>query len=132
MQLLNNLYTIVAKDIPDDKISYNIKLDANHFIYQAHFPNEPITPGVPGVCIIQIAKELLEDSLAKRLKIYLVKNVKFLSVISPITTPQISCIFDKITTEENGNTYHVQVHLLSNDTTLAKLSFSCKCHDGKQ
>ena len=46
MQLLNNLYTIVAKDIPDDKISYNIKLDANHFIYQAHFPNEPITPGV--------------------------------------------------------------------------------------
>ena len=76
MQLLNNLYTIVAKDIPDDKISYNIKLDANHFIYQAHFPIEPITPGV---CIIQIAKELLEDSLAKRLKIYLVKNVKFLS-----------------------------------------------------
>ena len=60
MQLLNNLYTIVAKDIPDDKISYNIKLDANHFIYQVHFPNEPITPGA---CIIQIAKELLEDYL---------------------------------------------------------------------
>lgn len=129
MQLLNNLYTIVAKDISDDKISYNIKLDANHFIYQVHFPNEPITPGA---CIIQIAKELLEDYFAKQMKIYLIKNVKFLSVISPITTPQISCIFDKITTEENGNTYHVQVHLQSNNTTLAKLSFSCKCHDGKQ
>ena len=129
MQLLNNLYTIVAKDIPDDKISYNIKLDANHFIYQAHFPNEPITPGV---CIIQIAKELLEDSLAKRLKIYLVKNVKFLSIISPITTPQISCIFDKITTEDNGNAYRVQVHIQSNETPLAKISFLCKCHDGKQ
>jgi 3-hydroxyacyl-[acyl-carrier-protein] dehydratase len=129
MQLLNNLYTIVAKDIPDDKISYNIKLDANHFIYQAHFPNEPITPGA---CIIQIAKELLEDSLAKRLKIYLVKNVKFLSIISPITTPQISCIYDKIMSEEKSNTYHVQVHLQSNDTPLAKLSFTCKHHDGKQ
>ena len=129
MQLLNNLYTIVAKDIPDDKISYNIKLDANHFIYQAHFPNEPITPGV---CIIQIAKELLEDSLAKRLKIYLVKNVKFLSIISPITTPLVSCVFDKITAEDNGNAYRVQVHLQSNDTPLAKLSFTCKHHDGKQ
>ena len=129
MILLNNLYTRVAKDISDDKISYNIKLDVNHFIYQAHFPDEPITPGV---CIIQIAKELLEDYFAKQMKIYLIKNVKFLSVISPITTPQISCIFDKITTEENGNTYHVQVHLQSNNTTLAKLSFSCKCHDGKQ
>ena len=129
MQLLNNLYTIVAKDIPDDKISYNIKLDANHFIYQAHFPNEPITPGV---CIIQIAKELLEDSLAKRLKIYLVKNVKFLSIISPITTPQISCIYDKIMSEDNGNAYRVQVHIQSNETPLAKISFLCKCHDGKQ
>jgi 3-hydroxyacyl-[acyl-carrier-protein] dehydratase len=129
MQLLNNLYTIVAKDIPDDKISYNIKLDANHFIYQAHFPNEPITPGV---CIIQIAKELLEDSLAKRLKIYFVKNVKFLSIISPITTPQISCIYDKIMSEDNGNAYRVQVHIQSNETPLAKISFLCKCHDGKQ
>ena len=129
MQLLNNLYTIVAKDIPDDKISYNIKLDVNHFIYQAHFPDEPITPGV---CIIQIAKELLEDYLAKRLKIYLVKNVKFLSIISPITTPQISCIFDKIMAEKESSTYRVQVHLQSNDTPLAKLSFTCKHHDGKQ
>ena len=129
MQLLNNLYTIVAKDIPDDKISYNIKLDANHFIYQAHFPNEPITPGV---CIIQIAKELLEDSLAKRLKIYFVKNVKFLSIISPITTPLVSCVFDKITAEDNGNAYRVQVHIQSNETPLAKISFLCKCHDGKQ
>ena len=127
MILLNNLYTIVARDSSDSKISYDIKLDANH--YQVHFPNEPITPGA---CIIQIAKELLEDYFAKQMKIYLIKNVKFLSVISPITTPQISCIFDKITTEENGNTYHVQVHLQSNNTTLAKLSFSCKCHDGKQ
>jgi 3-hydroxyacyl-[acyl-carrier-protein] dehydratase len=129
MILLNNLYTIVARDSSDSKISYDIKLDANHFIYQVHFPNEPITPGA---CIIQIAKELLEDYFAKQMKIYLIKNVKFLSVISPITTPQISCIYDKIMSEENGNTYHVQVHLLSNDTTLAKLSFSCKCHDGKQ
>ena len=129
MILKNSLFSIKSKSVTDLEIRYDILLDANHFIYQVHFPNEPITPGA---CIIQIAKELLEDSLAKRLKIYLVKNVKFLSIISPITTPQISCIFDKITTEENGNTYHVQVHLQSNDTPLAKLSFTCKHHDGKQ
>ena len=129
MQLLNNLYTIVARDFSDNKIKFDIKLDANHFIYQAHFPNEPITPGV---CIIQIAKELLEDYLAKQMKIHLVKNVKFLSIISPITTPLVSCIYDKIMSEEKSNTYHVQVHLQSNDTPLAKLSFTCKHHDGKQ
>jgi len=129
MILLNNLYTIVARDFSDNKIKFDIKLDANHFIYQAHFPNEPITPGV---CIIQIAKELLEDYLAKQMKIHLVKNVKFLSIISPITTPQISCIYDKIMSEEKSNAYRVQVHIQSNETPLAKISFLCKCHDGKQ
>ena len=118
MLLLNNLYTIVAKDI-----------GCNHFIYQAHFPNEPITPGV---CIIQITKELLDDFLTKKMDINQIKNVKFLSVISPITTPQLSCIFDKITPDEHSDTFRVQAHLQSDDNPLAKLSFTCKCHDGKQ
>lgn len=129
MQLLNNLYTIVAKDIAGDQISYDIKLDATHFIYQAHFPNEPITPGV---CIIQITKELLEDYLTKKMDINQIKNVKFLSVISPITTPQLSCIFDNITPDEHSDTFRVQAHLQSDNNPLAKLSFTCKCHDGKQ
>jgi hypothetical protein len=74
----------------------------------------------------------LEDYLAKQMKIHLVKNVKFLSIISPITTPLVSCVFDKITAEDNGNAYRVQVHIQSNETPLAKISFLCKCHDGKQ
>ena len=37
MILLNNLYTIVARDFSDNKIKFDIKLDANHFIYQAHW-----------------------------------------------------------------------------------------------
>ena len=81
MKFLNNLYHIVSKDVVDASIRYNIHLDASHFIYQAHFPDEPITPGV---CIIQIAKELLEEHLGIGLEIQKVKNVKFLNVISPL------------------------------------------------
>ena len=66
MKFLNNLYHIVSKDVVDASIRYNIHLDASHFIYQAHFPDEPITPGV---CIIQIAKELLEEHLGIGLEI---------------------------------------------------------------
>ena len=72
MKLLNSLYKIVSKGVQESSLHYDIQLDASHFIYQAHFPGEPITPGV---CIIQIAKELLEEHLNQRFNIKMIKNV---------------------------------------------------------
>ena len=59
MKLRDSLYTIVSEFKGDGRHDFNIKLDPEHFIYKAHFPGEPITPGV---CIMQIAKELLEEA----------------------------------------------------------------------
>lgn len=123
MKLLNNLYHIVSKDVVDASIRYNIHLDASHFIYQAHFPDEPITPGV---CIIQIAKELLEEHLGIGLEIQKVKNVKFLNVISPLATPNVTYVFEKIMPDDSEKTYKVMTQVSSGETSLAKLSFTCK------
>ena len=123
MKFLNNLYHIVSKDVVDASIRYNIHLDASHFIYQAHFPDEPITPGV---CIIQIAKELLEEHLDIGLEIQKVKNVKFLNVISPLATPNVTYVFEKIMPDDSEKTYKVMTQVSSGETSLAKLSFTCK------
>ena len=123
MKFLNNLYHIVSKDVVDASICYNIHLDASHFIYQAHFPDEPITPGV---CIIQIAKELLEEHLGIGLEIQKVKNVKFLNVISPLATPTVTYVFEKIIPDDSEKTYKVMTQVSSGETSLAKLSFTCK------
>ncbi len=123
MKFLNNLYHIVSKDVVDASIRYNIHLDASHFIYQAHFPDEPITPGV---CIIQIAKELLEEHLGIGLEIQKVKNVKFLNVISPLATPNVTYVFEKIMPDDSEKTYKVMTQVSSGETSLAKLSFTCK------
>ena len=122
MKFLNNLYHIVSKDVVDAAIRYNIHLDASHFIYQAHFPDEPITPGV---CIIQIAKELLEEHLGIGLEIQKVKNVKFLNVISPLATPNVTYVFEKIMPDDSEKTYKVMTQVSSGETSLAKLSFTC-------
>ncbi len=122
MKFLNNLYTIDSKDEVDASIRYNIHLDASHFIFQAHFPDEPITPGV---CIIQIAKELLEEHLGKGLEIQKVKNVKFLNVISPLATPNVTYVFEKIIPDDSEETYKVMTQVLSDEISLAKLSFTC-------
>jgi len=123
MKLLNSLYHIRTKEVADSCVRYDIHLDASHFIYQAHFPGNPITPGV---CIIQIAKELLEEHLQRELSIQAVKNVKFLNVVSPLDTPDITYAFEKIVTNNDDKTFMVLTNVFSNDISLAKISFTCR------
>ena len=117
MTLKDSLYHITQKTGQ----RYEVLLDEKHFIYQAHFPGEPVTPGV---CIIQIAKELLEDHLQHDLVIRQVKNVKFLSVISPIKTPRVSYTFDKLSVLEETGECKVQIMVTAEEKVLAKLSMT--------
>ena len=123
MILKNSLYTIADKKMEGSGIFYQILLDKNHFIYKAHFPNEPITPGV---CIIQVAKELLEDYLHEEYEISYVKNIKFLSVLSPLSTPSVAYVFDKITILPETNECKTQVQVQQDNVLFAKLSIIFK------
>lgn len=124
MQLKNNLYTIVDRDAGEQgkpvEGRFLLRLHPEHVIYQAHFPRNPITPGV---CIVQIGKELLEEMLGKSLTIAKVKNVKFLSVVSPRESIDISYVFKKIETSEDGKEVKAQVAVMSNEEDKAKISF---------
>lgn len=123
MKLLNNLYMISERETKFLPVRYDVSLQEKSLIYQAHFPGEPITPGV---CIIQIAKELLEDYAQKRYQIKTIKNVKFLNVISPVKTPYVTYVFDKIAIDESSKTCRLQVQVLAAEAPLAKLSFTCQ------
>lgn len=80
MKLRDNLYTIVGKNIIEGKQSFIILLNPSCSIYAAHFPGMPITPGV---CIIQIVEELLEELIGHPLHLCTIRNAKFLSVLKP-------------------------------------------------
>ena len=123
MILKNSLYTIADKRTEGSGILYQILLDKNHFIYKAHFPNEPITPGV---CIIQIAKELLEDYLHEEYEISFIKNIKFLSVLSPLSIPSVTYVFDKITILSETNECKTQVQVQQGNVLFSKLSIVFK------
>ena len=78
MQLKNNLYKIIRKEGVGPVVNYAIELIPSCVIYAAHFPGEPITPGV---CIVQMGKELVEELLSEqrstpcKLMITKVKNI---------------------------------------------------------
>ena len=93
MKLQNEMFTIVGGD--DDHVK--IELNANHLIYQAHFPGNPITPGV---CIVQIIGELLSGRLNRQLTLSKITNLKFNSTISPADDPVVEVNFTTVEASE--------------------------------
>ena len=121
MKLRDSLYTIVSESKGEGRHDFNIKLDPEHFIYKAHFPGEPITPGV---CIMQIAKELLEEAVSEDLTLSCVKNIKFLRIISPNEVTEICYSLAKISREDDQ--IKVQVTVTAGEDAFAKLSLICQ------
>ncbi|WP_311550204.1 hydroxymyristoyl-ACP dehydratase [Prevotella aurantiaca] len=129
MQLKNNLYKIISKEEDSSMVNYTIELNPSCVIYQAHFPKEPITPGV---CIVQIGKELIEELLTEKmsvsckLEIVKVKNVKFLSVISPRDTLHIMYQMKKVELSDDNKMVETQWVVLSDEKVMAKTSLVMK------
>ena len=92
MKLLNEMFSIERQD--GDKV--RISLNAGHTIYKAHFPGNPITPGV---CLIQIIMELTEQRLQTHLELLKVTNLKFVAPISPEKTPLLDVLFTSVADE---------------------------------
>lgn len=120
MKLLDSLYTIVSETANESGHEFELKLNPEHFIYQAHFPGEPITPGV---CIMQIAVELFEVALKTPIALNTVKNIKFLRIISPNEVTDVKYSLQKITKEDG--LLKVQVTVSAGEEVYAKLSLVC-------
>ncbi|MDR0863631.1 MAG: beta-hydroxyacyl-ACP dehydratase [Candidatus Symbiothrix sp.] len=117
MKLLDDFYTIKQERGEGTEFEYVLSLNKEHFIYKSHFPGNPITPGV---CLIQICKELMERQTGETLFLQKIHNVKFLSVIDPRVVDTIQVSFSKISAVEDGYKLSVLIH---RDTTqFAKLS----------
>ncbi|HCC95062.1 3-hydroxyacyl-ACP dehydratase [Empedobacter falsenii] len=83
--LIPNLYTIKnTEKIDENNFKVQIELNPNHQVFEGHFPNNPITPGV---CMMQIIKEITEGFVLKDLFLSKVSNVKFMATINPFINP---------------------------------------------
>lgn len=130
MELKNNLYKIIRKEGTGPVANYAIELIPSCVIYAAHFPGRPVTPGV---CIVQMGKELVEDLLSGqrsapcRLDIRKVKNVKFLSVISPEESLHLTYQVKKLVLSDDGTAVEAQMAVLSaGGKAMAKISLVMK------
>jgi len=116
MILKDNFFTIINQHITETKAEFRIKMNVEHFVYQAHFPNNPITPGV---CLIQMGVELFNSIKEKKFGIKTLKNVKFTHPINPLEFPQVDFLMEFA---ENENFWQIKVLITEKETIFAKIS----------
>ena len=117
MRLIDDLFILDAIHETETGFEAELRTNPSHFIYKAHFPGNPITPGV---CVIQVAGELLERKTNRKVYLKTLKNVKFLSVIIPEEGKKIKYSFSNIAEDDNG--VKTQVLVSDNDMVYAKIS----------
>ena len=98
--LLNNFFNIsnIVKEENTTKYTVAIELNPQHAIYEGHFPDNPI---VPGVCMQQMVKETLSLILEKKLMLYKADNIKFLNLIIPSISKTLKLNIHIKSTEDN-------------------------------
>ena len=81
---LNDFFKIVNQNSTSETITSEIELNANHKIFDGHFPGFPVTPGV---LQLQMVKEILEQHLKKKMVTKAMRTCKFLKILNPMETP---------------------------------------------
>ena len=115
------LYNVDFVREADGGYDCGIHLDPSHLVYRAHFPGEPITPGV---CILQMSVQILSRILDTPLRVERFKNVKFLQILVPGVAEDIVWRFRGI--QREGDAVEAQCVLTSGESVIAKLSVSCR------
>ncbi len=123
MNFQNNLYTILSESgSAGGGAGFTVLMNPEHVIYRAHFPEDPITPGV---CIIQIGLELLGRALDCTPELCRVKNVKFLSILRPDGVP-VDVAIRKIDAGDSADTVSAQMEFSASGIPVAKMSLICR------
>lgn len=121
--LIEGLYKITSTEKTAEGILATIHLNKDHAVFKGHFPGNPV---MPGVCMIQIVKELTEEAIGKDLFLSVSSNIKFMAIINPENNPDLQLAIDF--TEENGEV-KVKNTTSFEDTVALKLNAVFKIMD---
>ena len=106
--LLNNLYTYEKLEGEGiSSLKFRIYIQPSHEIFTGHFPGNPITPGV---CQLEMVKEIFGDYVGKSVGFNHVSNMKFINMWVPNDSEPV---FLDLTATENETGYHMNASIYS-------------------
>jgi 3-hydroxyacyl-[acyl-carrier-protein] dehydratase len=113
--LLNDFFYIKKIKSEGSFLNGALLINKEHKIFEGHFPSIPI---VPGVCMMQMVKEIMEHHLGRKVLLRSGDNVKFLSVINPREHSEIEMA---IQYEESHDGIKLNASLFAGATIFFKL-----------
>lgn len=114
--LVKEFYKINSLVEADNKVNANITINKDHQVFDGHFPGNPVTPGV---CMMQIIKELTEEVTGKTLFMKSASNIKFMAIINPEKNADLNLQLDVSETEDG---YKVKNSTSFEETIALKLT----------
>lgn len=114
--LIPYFYNVKEFNFTDNQLKAIIELNPEHDVFKGHFPNNPVTPGV---CMLQILKELTEQATNTNLFIKECSNVKFMALINPEVNAVLGITIDINQVEEN---FKIKASASFNETVALKVS----------
>lgn len=85
--LENSFYSIISQQ--DNR--FHVRLLPDCPVYQGHFPGRPVSPGV---CSVQMVKELAEKLAGHSLFLSDLRQVRFRTLLTPATHPELDIVLN--------------------------------------
>ncbi len=121
MSATNDLFNFEKIEHQDSTILVTLLVSKDSKILEGHFPGHPV---VPGACMLQIVKEVLENSFNQALILKKAEQLKFMAMIDPSNTQSVQLDIDYKSLED-GNVA-VNARLSSTDVVHFKFQGSFK------
>lgn len=109
--LVKDLYTVEHIEADEKSIRATLVVNPSHDIFKGHFPELPV---LPGVCMVQCIKELIENAFEVKSKMGQADMIKFLSMLNPV----------------ESNKMHAEI--IIRDKTDLKIVFQATLKSGEQ
>lgn len=116
MLLKDSFYTITKTKVEDNQLEVKLNINANHEIFEGHFPGNPITPGVVQ---LEILKELLSIYAGKTVQMQVVSNCKYLTIMNPENCGEITV---KVGIQNNEGALKINAVFQNAETVFTKVS----------
>jgi 3-hydroxyacyl-[acyl-carrier-protein] dehydratase len=104
--LLDTFFTIGNITSQDEKTSVEVMINKEHAVFEGHFPGNPV---VPGVFLIQMIREVIEELQHKKFRIEKADEIKFMNMVIPEQNCHLILEIQQRAKSENPFAYNINV-----------------------
>jgi 3-hydroxyacyl-[acyl-carrier-protein] dehydratase len=115
-QVNDGIFKIEEMQHDAGQIIVSLSINKDSGIFEGHFPGQPV---VPGACMLQLVKDVLEEALHTPILLKKAGNIKFINMITPANNPTAKLTISYKTIDDGS--ISVNASLLTGEVTCFKL-----------